>query len=238
MTTIPTRLALLSLAAVAGCDWIHAATADKLDSGQRDAMADLLSRTGTLAGVFADPATATADDLADAMALDHFVRLLGTPGAAARVAWAAPAPAPACLATEGDTVTATACEVPVAGVTCLVDGHATRTAGAGTTTYAGEITMTGTGCPQRTITFDFALAGATDSPTGLDGGVDFSENTPGNVYSGHLQFSGVGLADGCSVPSKGSLTVDVTGTFAGAPVDGAITVSFNSTPECGVLLIE
>ena len=66
----------------------------------------------------------------------------------------------------------------------------------------------------------------------------FSENTPGNVYSGHLAFAGIGLASGCEVPSKGRLTVTVAGTFAGAPVDDAITVSFNATLECGVVLIE
>ncbi len=249
MTTLPTHASLpaprralllaLALTGLGGCEWIHAATADTLDSGQRDALADLFSQTGAIASVIADPAAATSEDLADAMVLDQFVRLTGAaPAASARIAWAASAPAPACIVAEGNALTATDCEVPVAGQTCLVNGSATSTAEGAATRYTGAVAMTGTGCPQRTVTFDFALTGPSDDPTALDGGLDFGENTPGNVYSGHLAFNGIGLAAGCEIPSKGTLAVTVSGTFAGAPIDDAITVSFNATPECGVVLIE
>ncbi|MCE9580516.1 MAG: hypothetical protein K8W52_45775 [Deltaproteobacteria bacterium] len=242
--TLPSsRRALFAAAAIAlalgGCDLLHAATADKLDSAQRDALADLFAQTGAIAGVIADPTTATSDDLADAMVLDQFVRLTGAgPATTARIAWAASAPAPACIVAEGNAITATDCEVPVAGQTCLVNGSATSAAEGAGTRYTGSVAMTGTGCPQRTVTFDFALTGPTDDPTALDGGLDFGENTPGNVYSGHLAFDGIGLASGCTVPSKGTLAVTVSGTFAGAPVDDAITISFNASPECGVILVE
>ena len=241
MHRINLPILLTLLAALGGCDLLHAATADKLDSTQRTALADVIAQSGSLAAVIADPDETSGSELADALALDHFVHLVrpdvAATGAAPRRAPAAPPPD--CIVDAGGILTATECETPIGGRTCLVSGTMRSSPGGIGTRYAGELAVTGEGCPRRAITFDFELAGPTSKPTGLDGQVDFSEDRPpGDVYSGRLVFRGIGLAGSCDRPSKGKLDVRVDGVFGGEPIADDITVSFNESPECGVLLIE
>jgi hypothetical protein len=240
MNTKHSLLLLAAATGLGGCDLWHAWRADKLDTTQEDALADLLAATGTTASVIADPGNASAGDLAEAMSFAPYVAFLRPDGtAAAPRLTAAPVAVPGCLVSEGSSVTATDCEVPVGGLTCRVNGSAGGTPEGAGTRYAGQFTMSGEGCPQRTVDLDFLLSGSTDSPTGFDGVVMFSENNPPNdVFSGTVTFAGLGFEGSCSVLSKGTLTVDIAGTAGGAAIDEELTISFNDSPECGVILIE
>ncbi len=229
--------------ALGGCELLDLATADRLDPTQTTALGDLIGQTGSLAAVIADPDEASGAELADALALDHFVHLVRpdvpATGAASRLARLAAAPPPECIVDAGGILTATECEIPIGERTCRVNGTMRSTPGGTSTRYAGELAVTGEGCPGRAIMFDFDLAGPTSKPTGLDGQVDFSEDRPpGNVYRGRLVFRGIGLAGSCDRPSKGTLDVRVDGVYGGEAIADDITVSFNESPECGVILIE
>ncbi len=241
MNRINVPILLTLVAALGGCDLLHAATADKLDSTQTTALKDLIGQTGSLAAVIADPDETSGSELADALALDHFVHLVRPDVAATRAAprLARAAPPPECIVDAAGILTATECEVPIGERTCRVSGTMRSTPGETRTRYAGELAVTGEGCPRRAIRFDFELAGLTSKPTELDGQVDFSEDRPpGDVYSGRLVFRSIGLAGSCDRPSKGKLDVRVDGVYGGEAIADDITVSFNESPECGVLLIE
>jgi len=232
---------LLFVPLLASCSLIDAATKDKPNSTQQNAIGDTFTQFGTIASVANDPAAATASDLATAVQVEHLARLvrpsLGKPRARGA---AKPAPLPGCVADDGTSVSVDGCDIQIDdGRSCQVDGNIAYQELGQATRYEGTLDLGGEGCPDGNVTFTVTLAGDPSSPTSVTGGATFSWIDPqGDDYSGMLELDDIAVTGACSVPSSGQLSVTVHGTAGGESVEGNLTLSFHESPGCGVILIE
>ncbi len=240
-----TRAIVLSLLlALTACDIINAATQEKPNSEQQNAIGDTFQQVGTLAGVADDPASASSDDLATSLELTHFTRLLrpdlggkplpGPPPSGK------PAPVPTCItANEDGSRTFTACETFFNGAQCQVNGSVTREPGTGGNGYRGQLVSSGDGCPVISVNVDVFLEGPSDMPTLARGTLNGSvEDGPDTSYVVNVTFAEIAVTGTCTVPSSGSLITNVQGIVDGELVSGEVEFSFHDSPGCGIILKE
>ena len=96
----------------------------------------------------------------------------------------------------------------------------------------------GENCPSRSLTLDFSREGE-DMATALHGTCNFRDSTPGNEYHGTITMEEIERASDCDMSlSIGTMTIQVSGTYDGKPIDDAIVLSFNAKPSCGTVLVE
>jgi hypothetical protein len=232
---------VLMLPLVAGCSLIDAATKDKPNATQQNAIGDTFTQLGTIADVASDPAATSSSDLATAVEVRHFARLVN-PSVAKRAGRAAARPAalPGCVSDDGTSVTVDSCDIRIDdGRTCQVNGNIAYQELGEATRYEGTLDLGGAGCPDGNVTFNVVLAGPSSSPTSVSGNATFTwVDEGGDDYSGMLELDDVAVSGTCTVPSSGQLSVTVHGEADGESVEGAITLSFHESPGCGVILIE
>jgi hypothetical protein len=238
----PTSLAAILLAAsgLGGCALFELATDERPSGAQRDAIGDLFDQTATIATTLDDPSDATEGDLEAMLSFDHLVFLVAPDLDASRsAARVAPPAALDCITDDGaGTMTATACPVTLGdGRTCIVDGELTRTAAGAGNRYAGSAAMSGEGCPVSSLEVDVVLEGPSDDPTSLTGTLDVSTADGTTSFTGTAELD-LALSGDCAVPSTGTIVVTASGTYAGSPFDGSVTLAFHEEPECGYVTIE
>jgi hypothetical protein len=234
---------LLLLVTLAGCDLIKAATAEKPNGIQQNAIGDIFGQVGTVAGVIDDPTTASNGDVASAFEFDHFALLVAPGSTKPTFARAGrPAPLSECVTISGDSRTFTSCDVVLAdGRACEVNGSVARVAGSGGSSYQGTLTLGGpTTCPTASLGIDVFLEGPNDSPTLASGTVSFAIDDPsGDRFSGNATIDDIAVTGSCDVPSSGELRVTVNGTRNGNSIaNQQITLSFHEEPGCGIVYIE
>lgn len=225
----------LLLLLLTGCDLIEAATAEKPNNTQQQAIGDFFGQVGTVAAVLDDPASTSNSDLVTAMSFDHFGRMVtGTANKPALpLRLAKPGPLPGCVLSSGNDRTFSACDVVLDdGRACAVNGTLTRTPGETGNRYAGTLTLGGaSNCPTASVGIDMFLAGPTDSPTRASGNVTFAWMDPaGESFSGTAVVDEIAVTGSCTVPSSGELRVVVG--------DDAVTFSFHDSPGCGIIYVE
>ncbi|MCI0637018.1 MAG: hypothetical protein L0206_24345 [Actinobacteria bacterium] len=238
-----TRTSLL-LVLLSGCSLLEAATADKPNSDQQNAIGDAFVQIGTLASIAADPAQTTNDDLVTAMTFDHFARLINPSSASAPapIALKPATPPPGCVVVNGDNRTLDCAVTLDDGRNCVVAGSLRREPRGEAFAYIGRVTLGGEGCPTGTADVDVTVEGMPEDPNLVNGSLTFSYDDRGmDIYTGSCVLQQLGITEKCpNVPSQGRLIVDMDeGSFKnGKPVNGRIELSFNESPGCGVILIE
>jgi hypothetical protein len=229
------KISLLFVVVLGGCDLLEAATAEKPNGTQQQAIGDFFGQVGTVAAVLDDPGSTSNSDLATAMSFEHFGRMVTgtTTKPALPLRLAKPGPLPGCVVSSGNNRNFNACDVILDdGRACSVSGTLTRTPGETGNSYAGTLNLGGGGsCPVASVTIDMYLEGPTDSPTRASGNLHFAWSDPsGDSFDGTAVVDEIAVTGKCSVPSSGELRVNVGGK--------SVTFSFHDSPGCGIIYVE
>ena len=243
MWKIPVLLTVVST--LGACSLIDAATSDRPNSDQQNALGDTFVQLGTIAAIAAEPTSTSNDDLVTAMTFDHFARLIDPEAAAAVPGPVAFKPAtlpPNCVKVDGDMRMLDCAVMLRDGRNCLITGDLRREARGPGSDYKGRVVLGGSGCPTGTADVDLYIEGATDDPNVASGSLVFGYDDPGKTsLSGTCVLDQVAITEKCpNVPARGTIRVslDKGSVLNGGPVDGVIEMSFNESPGCGVILIE
>jgi hypothetical protein len=236
------RTVFFSLA-LAGCGPLGVLFDDRPNDTQQDAIGDSIDQAVTIATTLDDPASATDADLLQIMTFDHWVFLvepdLASGGSARR---AAPIQLDeTCFTDDGvGRVDIDGCQVALGdgGAVCVVVGGFNYQIGDSASTFDGGASIEGEGCPVRDLSFAIDLEGPLDDPSAVTGSIQMTDVSGGDTDVTIDATISLSRADGCDVPSEGTIEAHVSGDYNGTPVDGDVTVAFHSSPECGYLSLE
>ena len=236
---------LLVLVTLGGCSLIEAATADRPNSEQQNAIGDTFVQLGTMASIAAEPQSTSNDDLVTAMTFDHFARAVDPEAAAAAPGPKAFKPAtapPGCVRVEGDRRLLDCSVVLPDSRSCLITGDLKREQRGAGYNYSGRAMLGGDGCPVGTADVDVYIEGENDDPQVASGSLTFTYDDGERAsYSGSCVLDQIAITEKCpNVPARGTLsvTIDNGGFVNGHPISGNIEFSFNETPGCGAIVIE
>ncbi|MEO8700103.1 MAG: hypothetical protein ABI867_08670 [Kofleriaceae bacterium] len=226
------RLACLLLVPCLGaCSLIDAATSERPDGRQSEALGDIFVSIGSFVAVADDPAAADTGDLADMHAITAYQLILDPDGAPAARASVTRQPLDGCTTKEANSASWN-CSFTLNGEDCTAVGSGTRTG----ETVSGSSTMT---CGALAVTVTAADVQFDEAAGSGSGDLTVAVANPALAGWATVSIQSLGFCTGEAnvLPNTGRVVVDGEGPLDGLPFD-PLTLKFQDDPACGTALIE